>query len=333
MTDDYRRFTRQLRSQDLTRALQRRLDVQVRQTVERLVGDFDFAEPIENFLISQGAWEHVRNLNLDPASVFCHPDMLVEEPFVSLYYRGISGLSLKEVQSQARTVISWEREPATRNRKPQVSADAARQVSGLYNSFISSIVENTTDWTLENGYRMIIASIGISLDGSMRNVMGRLPEFRIRRLLLQHAIDNQLLESAEYPDSDSVPSAPSNSRHILSGNIVMIFASEPDVAFWQGDSLEATIEIKGGIDPAGALERLGAANKSASAALADNPRCKNFLVAGVITSEMRSRLQQERLFERYFGLVEILSSPEAQAEFFDEIFNYALRLTNTPSQR
>lgn len=330
MTDDYRRFTRHLRSQDLTRSLQRRLDVQVRQTVERLADDFAFGDPIENLLISQGAWEHVHSLNLNPASVFCHPDMLIEEPFVSLYYRGISGLSLKEVQSQARTVITWEREPATRNRKPQVSADAARQVSGLYNSFISSIIENTTDWTLENGYRMIIASIGISFDGSMRNVMGRLPEFRIRRLLLQHAIQNQLLETAEYPDLDSVPSTPPNGRHTLAGNIVMIFASEPDVAFLQGDSLEATIEIKGGIDPAGALERLGAANKSASAALADNPRCKNFLVAGVITDEMQSRLRQERLFERYFGLVEILYNPELQAEFFDEVFNHALRMV-TPN--
>ena len=333
MTSDYRRFTRQLRSQDLTRTLQRRLDVQVRNTVERLAGDFDFSQPIENFLISQGAWEHVRSLNLNPATVFCHPDMLIEEPFVSLYYRGVSGLSLKEVQSQARAVINWEREPSSRSRKPQVSADAARQVSGLYNSFISSIIENTADWTLENGYRMIIASIGISFDGSMRNVMGRLPELRIRRLLLQYALENQLLESDDYPDADSLPSAPSNGRYALIDDTVMTFASEPDVAFHRDGSLEATIEIKGGIDPAGALERLGAANKSASAALVENPRCKNFLVAGVITAEMQNRLAQERLFERYFGLVELLSDTGAQTEFLDEIFNYALRLTNTPSQR
>ena len=215
MTSDYRRFTRQLRSQDLARTLQRRLDVQVRHTVERLIGNYEFAAPIGSFLISQGAWEHVQSLNINPVSVFCQPDMLVDEPFVSLYYRGISGLSLKEVQSQARSVISWEREPATRNRVPRVSEDAAHQVSGLYNSFISSIIENTADWTLENGYRMIIASIGISFDGSMRNVMGRLPEFRIRRLLLQHAIQNQLLMSDEYPDVDSVPSAPPNGRHTV----------------------------------------------------------------------------------------------------------------------
>lgn len=327
MTDDYRRFTRQLRSQDLTRTLQRRLDVQVRQTVERLVGDFEFFEPIEKFLISQGAWEHVQSLSLDLVSVFCHPDMLVDEPFVSLYYRGISGLSLKEVQIQARDVSNWERDPATRNRKPRVSEDAARQVSALYNSFISSIIENTTDWTLDNGYRMMIASIGISFDGTMRNVLGRLPEFRIRRMLLQYALENDLLESSKYPDSNALPSAPPNGRYDLVDDVVMVFASEPDVAFEKGGSLETTVEIKGGIDPAGALERLGAANKSAAAALVSNPRCKNFLVAGVITAEMRSRLEQERLFERYFGLVELLSSPGTQEDFFDEIFNHALRIT------
>ena len=127
-----------------------------------LADGFGFTKPIEDYLISQSAWEHVHSLGLDPTQVFCHPDMLVEEPFTSLYYRGISGLSLKEVQEQTLPVGTWERGPETRSRKPRVFVEAARQVSGLYNSFISSIIENTADWTLENGYRNIIASMGIS---------------------------------------------------------------------------------------------------------------------------------------------------------------------------
>ncbi len=109
----------------------------------------------------------------------------------------------------------------------------------------------------------------------------------------------------------------------------MGFSSEPDIAFRRDNVLEATIEIKGGIDPAGALERLGAAEKSAQAAIEVNPRCKNFLIAGVITPEMRRRLNQSRnrLFEKDFLLVELLSSESLQAEFFDEIFNHTLRIT------
>ena len=95
----------------------------------------------------------------------------------------------------------------------------------------------------------------------------------------------------------------------------------------RSDSLEATIEIKGGIDPAGALERLGAAEKSAQAAIEINARCKNFLVAGVITAEMRRRLDQSRLFEKDFQLVELLSDETRQAEFLAEIFSYTLRIS------
>ena len=85
----------------------------------------------------------------------------------------------------------------------------------------------------------------------------------------------------------SLADNPVSGRYILADGIVMVFSSEPDVAFLRGELLEATIEIKGGIDPAGALERLGAAEKSAQAAIGVNTRCKNFLVAGVITAEMR----------------------------------------------
>lgn len=326
MSTDYRRLLSQLRSQNLTGNLQRRLDVQVRLVVASLGARFDFAEPIELYLISQGAWEHVCNLQLNPVSVFCHPDMLVTEPFVSLYYRGISGLSLKEVQNQARSVVNWESPPDERRRTPRVTAEAANQVAGLYNSVISSIVENTTDWTLENGYRNIIASMGITFDGSMRNTTGRLPEQRIRRLLLQYLFENALLLAPEYLDVDSLPAVPASGEYTLQGDFVMTFSSEPDIAFRQGNSLEATVEIKGGIDPAGALERLGAAEKSAQAAIEVNRRCKNFLVAGVITPEMRRRLNQSRLFEKDFLLVELLSNENLQSEFFDEIFNHTLRM-------
>ena len=329
MSSDYRRLTRELRSQALTHTLQRRLDVRAQQVVIDLMGRFWFDQPIDRYLISPGAWEHVQNLDLNPASVFCHPDLLVAEPFVSLYYRGISGLSAKEVNDQARSVKSWEQEPELRRRKPHVTHEAAQQVAGLYNSYISSIIEDTTDWTLENGYRNIIASIGITFDGSIRNKMGDLPEYRLRRLLLQHLYASGLLVAPEYPAALDIPTNPSRGRYSLADGLTMVFGSEPDVAFRRNDVLEATIEIKGGIDPAGALERLGAAEKSAQAAIAENRRCKNFLVAGVITAEMRRRLNQSRLFEKDFHLVKLLSDDTSQAEFFDEVFNHTLRIVGS----
>ena len=326
MTSDYRRELSRYRSEELTKNLQGRLDLRAQRVVASMGGDISFDLPLESYVISQAAWDHVAALDVNPSLVFCQADLLVEEPFVSLYYRGISGLSLKEVQNQARSVDVWERDPETRTRKPRVTSEAALQVAGLYNSVISSIIENTTDWVLENGYRTMIASLGISFDGTMRNKIGRLPEQRVRRLLLEYVVDHGLLAGPERPNVDSLSTV--EGVWELAGNVRMVFGSEPDVAFQKSESLEVTIEIKGGIDPAGALERLGAANKSATAALEVNRRCKNFLVAGAITAEMRTRLDQDRLFERYFSLVDILASGAYQDSFFDEIFNHALRISS-----
>ncbi len=327
VSSEYRRVQSQLRSQAMARNLQQRLDLRVRGIVEAMVGEVSFEPPLEAYLISQDSWDHVADLGIEPALVFCHPDMLEKEPFVSLYYRGIGGLSLKEVQIQARSVTTWERDPASRKRKPRLTSSAANDVACLYNCVTSSIIENTSNWVLENGYRTIIASLGISFDGTMRNRIGQEAEQRVRRLLLRFCDKHGLLVEPDYPSLDSPIEGGSQWR--LREGVVMAFGSEPDVAFRKEGSLESTIEVKGGTDPAGALERLGAAVKSATAALADNPRCKNFLVAGVITDEMRHRLEQERLFEKYFNMVELLSDEARQREFFDEVFNHALRLTTT----
>ncbi|MCY4001917.1 MAG: hypothetical protein OXF84_14080 [Bacteroidetes bacterium] len=50
---------------------------------------------------------------------------------------------------------------------------SSQSVSRTYNTIISSIIEGTTDWTLENGYRNIMAIIGIGLDGSWSNEIGK----------------------------------------------------------------------------------------------------------------------------------------------------------------
>lgn len=46
----------------------------------------------------------------------------------------------------------------------------------------------------------------------------------------------------------------------------------------------------------------------------------------MITPEMRRRLDQSRLFEKDFLLVELLSNENLQSEFLDDIFNHTLRI-------
>ena len=103
----------------------------------------------------------------------------------------------------------------------------------------------------------------------------------------------------------------------------MRFGSEPDISFERDGKLAVLIEIKGGKDPAGALERLGAVKKTFDEAPVD---CKNFLVAGVVTTTMRERLEEMRI-EDDFDIEGLLHDDRAWARFLNEVFHHALRLT------
>lgn len=106
----------------------------------------------------------------------------------------------------------------------------------------------------------------------------------------------------------------------------MKFSSEPDVSFEVDDRIISTIEIKAGTDPAGALERFGAIEKSFRETPAHS---KNFVVLGVITPEMENRMRDIHI-ENHFMLKAIESDP---ANFLDEVFHHALRLTNAEIDR
>ena len=264
----------------------------------------------QTLCISEDAWRHVKAAGIKRRLVFAHPDILVQIPNASLHYRGMALLSLKRVQEIAGSVATWERSPAT----ARVDAKKALKVSRLYNAAISSIIVNSTDWTLENGYRNILATIGITEDGSIRNIIGQEAERAIKGRLVEWVRDNDLLER------DDAAQDGEQSWQLID-DVTMVFGSEPDIAFRKAGRLAVVIEIKGGKDPAGALERLGAIKKTFDEAPVD---CKNFLVVGVVTSTMRSRLAEMRM-EKDFDIGE-LQDDGAWRAFMNEIFHHALRI-------
>ena len=221
-------------------------------------------------------------------------------------------LPQKRVADIAGPVASWE----DGSRKSSVTQSQSTAVARLYNAVISSIIEGATNWTLENGYRNIIANMGIGLDGTFRNIIGRdaesLVKTRIRSWLASRSL---ILEQSVQATEFRLPNGYS-----------MKFGSEPDVLFLQvvggNERMAATIEIKGGKDPAGALERLGAMQKSFEAT---PPGCVNFLVAGVVTPEMRARLDQMGVVKVYV-LDDLAHDGEKWTEFVNELFHYTVRI-------
>ena len=227
--DDARR-----RSEVIAQRIQQRTDLALRQAIAGFPDELTFT-PLDELMISQEAWDHVTSSGFDPKLVFAHPLLLTQHPRASAYYRGIALLPRKRVTEIAVAVDSWE----DGTRTTAVREAHVIRVARLYNAVISSIIEGSTGWTLENGYRNVIANMGIGLDGTVRNIIGQDAEQLIktrirdwldsRQLIVQH---NAEQTQFELPDGYS-----------------MRYGSEPDVEFSQVVNGEprvvATIEVKG----------------------------------------------------------------------------------------
>ena len=294
------------KSELLSGLIQQRKDVTLRKWIEEYSGPLKF-HPLKHLMISKKAWNHTRRIGVSAQLVFAHPKILRTRPQTSEHYRGMALLSQKQVGQLATTVAKWEDGSLKRPVRRQASLEVAR----LYNAVISSIIEGSTEWALENGYRNIIATMGIRLDGMYRNRIGRLAENLIKERILNWVKEHSLLKSTF-----------GERAYRLKGDIVMTYGSEPDIQFEQKDRLIATVEIKGGKDPAGALERLGAMQKSFAET---PPGCINFLVAGVVTPEMESRLEGIGTV-KVFLLDDLSKNPKNWDKFMREIYHYTVRI-------
>ena len=302
----------QIRSALISERIRQRTDVALRELISEFDKELSF-RPLDELMISEQAWGYIKTSGIEPKYVFAHPELLRALPQVSQYYRGISLLSQKRVSDIAVSVASWE----SGTRKTPIGETQSKEVARLYNAVISSIIEGATNWTLENGYRNIIATMGIGLDGTVRNVIGQDAEKLIKTRIVNW------LESQELIVNRSTDST----ELTLPSGYSMRYGSEPDVLFRHRENgierTVATIEIKGGKDPAGALERLGAMQKSFEAT---PPNCVNILIAGVVTHEMDARLKGMGV-EKVFLLDELAHDGEGWVEFLNEVFHYTIRIT------
>ena len=298
----------------MSERIRQRTDLALRGLIANSEVDLSFI-PLDDLMISVQPWEYIRGSGIDPKLVFAHPELLREHPQVSQYYRGVSLLPQKRVADIAGPVSSWE----DGTRKTPITESQAKSVARLYNAVISSIIEGTTNWTLENGYRNIIANMGIGLDGTFRNIIGRDAESLIKTRI-RNWLDSRELILAQNPDVTEFQ---------LPNGYSMRYGSEPDILFQQdiseGTREAATIEIKGGKNPAGALERLGAMQKSFEAT---PPNCVNMLVAGVVTPEMSARLDQMGVV-KVFLLDDLSHDGDLWTDFLNEVFHYTIRVTDT----
>ena len=297
----------------ITRHIRERADEGIRQIIKDFETSLDFEGRLEDLAIAPEAWTHIVQAQFDAKLVFAHPDLLHAHPQTSLHYRGISTLSLKRLQMMAGAVNKWE--DGTIRQPP--GSERCLRVARVYNAVISVIITGTDGWTLENGYRNILVTIGITQDGALRNLVGQAGESAVKE-----RIDEWLAAN------DTIPTTVRGATTLIgvAEELRMVYGSEPDIKFeslaggdWQ---IIATVEIKSGTDPAGALERLGAIQKSFEQT---PPRSRNFAVLGVVTPEMRRRLDEMNV-ARDFELYQVLNDDRAWDDFVMELFHHTLRI-------
>lgn len=286
-----------------------------------------------------------KRADLTLMQVFCHPRALRERPQLVAYYRNIAALSQKGV----RYLSGIDVKPLERLDAASVSLDndSAMKLARLFNGHISLIVESALqNLAAEELYGLLLASTGAQIDGAWRNAIGEEAERIVRRLLARGAQHLGAL-AALTPRNGSAVELFDLARldeqlgqidryraFLLTNQTSLLFASEPDVSLLDPDGKTiGVIEVKGGADPAGALERYGAAKKSFESARRANPAVTTILVASCITAEVRARIEVDPTISAYYNLTELLNEsllPDAHSQFTAHVFALLGLVTESP---
>lgn len=279
------------------------------ERAKRLRGEELNWERPQEFGISKGAWEAVEKKGFKPWLVFCHPRAIMHDPSLIIYYRSMAVLSQKGVHQR----LSFGVQAFEEGRSKRLSEERALELSRLFNRQISSLVESDPHFEMEDLWLVAAMNFGTQINGSWRNEIGAEGTRRVKDLILKHLFRKGALEEAKLADGSKVdvvkPEQVDLIRTVrLKNGYRIAFGSEPDIAIYPpGRRVPcAAIEVKAGIDPAGALERYGAAKKSFDNVLRRNKRAITIYLASAITKEVEKRIKDDRAVLHHFDLTKVL---------------------------
>lgn len=254
--------------------------------------------------ISQTAWDRVIHRGIKPIVVFAHPHVLGTVPHSAGYYRMLSMVSQKSMNRIGLATAHYEETTTTPN--PAVSQAIAHRLNEIISLLIESDEEiDAREFDLWRGM-----TAGSQAQGSWQNTKGSTVEALVKTMLRRRLRDRQLVDEESSNDA----------RMTLKDGRKVVFADEPDVGIYREDRIIAALEIKGGIDTAGVLERVGAAMKSLSRAKESNPEATTILILqGVsVTPQATEDLRTNQNVVNYWLTVEdVTKSEQARERLFE----------------
>ena len=280
----------------------------------------------EEWNISSDAWELIQNSGIDPMIVFVHPKILQLNPAYLKYYRSIAMISQKGLKTLSK-VSNVEKIEQGKVESGTLSNNAVKNLVGILNEILSLVVSLATDLNNNELQGMMYATAGTNIDGSWRNSIGSEGERVIRSIILKEILAHKEVSSITDRQNKTTAIEEIDATTIIddiesikSVNLVngysMMFSSEPDVSMFDDTgAVVGVIEIKAGLDPAGALERLGAMLKSFENTLEEYPSATTVLVASCITDEVETRLGASMSVRLRYITTEITSSENNKRKF------------------
>ncbi|MBE2184480.1 MAG: XcyI family restriction endonuclease [Anaerolineae bacterium] len=257
----------------------------------------------DNLNISEQAWNKVIHRGIKPVVVFAHPFVLQTVQGSAGYYRMLAMVSQKSMKRVGISLDSYEAG------KPIPNEEMAMTIAQHLNRIVSVLVEadeaiDAREFDLWRGM-----AAGSQAQGSWQNNKGASAEVAIREIILRRLQEHEIISGEEA----------STSRIDLGDGRVLVFADEPDVAIYQNDIPQVAVEVKGGIDPAGVLERIGAALKSLQRTRQENPNSVTVLILQDVSMTQRAKedLNLSTGTVTYlFSAKAILEDDEKREEFF-----------------
>ncbi len=255
--------------------------------------------------ISQKAWNKVIHRGIKPVRVFAHPHVLTAIPRAVVYYRGLTMVSLKSMRNIRMPTERFE------TGKTQPDEPKARALAYRFNQLISRLIEadehiDPREFDLWRGM-----AAGSQAQGSWQNRKGTIAEEVVKGLVYRRLQDAGLAAEAN-PDARLIT---------LKDGRRAEFGSEPDIALYdRAGQVLAALEIKGGIDTAGILERVGAAVKSLRRAKQENPAATTILVMYSVSmsGQTRQDLEANRAaIDRWFTIESVLNDKEVREQGFE----------------
>lgn len=281
--------------------------------------------------IGEEAWKTLHANGISPTLVFLHPKVLALYPSFLKYYRSVAMLPQKGLTaiSHVSNINGIEEGKVEAG---NLSKDKTGSLVRSINEVVSLVVSLSADLNENKIQGMMYATAGTNIDGSWRNQIGAEGERVIRSIILKELCTLKEVSSITFAKSNAVVLIQDctlqellddidkvKTIHLVNGYSIL-FSSEPDVTMYDPEGgIVGIIEIKSGLDPAGALERLGAMFKSFENTLSEYPDAITILVASCITEEVANRLNASMVVRQAYITTNITSSDSEKRKFVNRL--------------